>query len=214
MMKSFIGITVAAAASFATAQATYTFDTDTEGWGTFNDAQDFEWDGAIGNPGGAIRARDGRTGAIWYYEAPDNEYGDRSSLLGGEISWDILGITGSQTSVTGRADIILRGEAGVIGLILPVQPVNDQWTSWSALLDASAGWETVASLSNGTLTGNAVSNDEISEVLGSLFGLYIRGEYTNGSDASALDNVNIVPVPGAAAAFGLCGLMAAHRRRR
>jgi uncharacterized protein (TIGR03382 family) len=197
----------------ASASASWTFDADAEGWGTLNDAQDFMWDGSIGNPAGAIRARDVRDGRIWYYAAPTADLGVVSNLYGGEISWDILGIQGNQTSITNRADVMLVGAGLEIGVVLPVQPVNDTWTSWSVLVDAASGWAHVSSLSSGQFSGTAATEAEIRAVLAGLENLYIRGEFTNGADQTALDNVSFIPTPGSVAVLGLGGLAVSRRRR-
>ncbi|USN98546.1 MAG: hypothetical protein H6810_10270 [Phycisphaeraceae bacterium] len=197
----------------AAADLSWTFDVDAAGWGTLNDATAFTWDGALGNPVGAIRARDVGDGRIWYYAAPAGALGDISNLYGGEISWDILGIQGNQTSIPDRADVMLVGGGYQIGIDVDVVPLNGTWTSWSAGLSSAGGWELVSSVSNGVLNGDSATESQIRAVLGDLQGLYIRGEYTNGSDQTAIDNVLVVPGPGVAAGLGM-GAVAARRRRR
>lgn len=211
------GVTLAAFAtisgSLASANVSWTFNADTQGWGTLNDAREFAWDGAIGQPEGAIRARDRGTGAIWYYSAPVADFGDASRFYGGEVSWDILGITGNQTSIPDRADVMIVGGGVTIGIDVDVAPSTADWTSWSAVIDASAGWRTVSSLSNGTLSGTAATQAQIVAALSNLEGFYIRGEYTDGADRTALDNVLVVPGPAGVAALGLAGLAGLRRRR-
>ncbi len=190
-----------------------TFDADDEGWGTLNDARDFTWTDALGNPTGAIRATDSTSGDIWYFSAPSIFLGDRSSLYGGSLSWDVLGITGNQTSIVDRADIMLTGGGLRLGVDLDVLPLTSGWTSWMGLIDASADWKLINSFANGTLTATDATESDLRTVLGSLDGLYIRGEFTNGGDSAAIDNVNLVPAPGVAAMLGLGALGAARRRR-
>lgn len=213
MQRKFMaaGLVLAAFAGAATAQ-TSTFDSDAEGWGTINDARNFTWTDEFGNPGGSIRASDIGNGQIWYYSAPSIFLGDRSSLYGESLNWDILGIVGNQTSVD-RADVMLAGGGMLIGLDVSVLPLNSDWTSWSALMDESAGWRSIASLTSGSLTGGSISEADIRAVLADLSGLYIRGEYTSGGDSTAIDNVSVVPAPGAAALLGL-GALGATRRKR
>jgi hypothetical protein len=172
-----------------------TFDTGDEGWGTLNDATGFTWDANTGNPPGAIRARDIGNGQIWYYSAPAAFLGNQS--LAATLSWDIQGIVGNQTSIPDRADVMLLGAGRVIGIDADVQPLNGPWSSWSVAFDAS-GWESVSSLTSGVLSGTGVTQAELNTVLADLTGMYIRGEYTNGSDATALDNVvlTVIPAPG------------------
>lgn len=212
-MHTVTAAVLSVAAASASAQIMSTFDTDAEGWGTLNDARDFVHTSALGNPPGAIRAEDVGDGRIWYFAASMDYLGDRSANVGGTLEWEISGIRGNQTSISSRADVILTGAGQTIGINIGVQPVNDQWTSWSVLLDAD-GWSTISSLGNGTLSGSAVSDSDFADVLANLDGLYIRGEYTNGSDATALDNVVLtIPAP-AALAIAIPGVLTFGRRRR
>lgn len=134
-------------------------------------------------------------------------------MYGGTLGWDILGIVGDQTSASAGADVMLTGGGLEIGIDLNVLPLTSDWTSWSALLDESAGWNVVSNLSSGGLSATAATEADLRTVLGSLDGLYIRGEFTDGRDATALDNVHLVPAPGAAALLALGGLGGLRRRR-
>lgn len=207
------GLLLASAIASTAVAGIYTFDSDAQGWSLANDGQDFAFDGTIGNPGGAISARDIVSGSIWFFGSPTVEAGNRSELYGNAVTWDILGITGNHTSASTGADVMLTGNGMQIGLDMGVLPVNGQWTSWSALIDESAGWQTVSSFSSATLTGTIADEAMIRGVLSDLTGVYIRGEFTNGADSTAIDNVSIVPAPGALALMGLSGLVAGRRRR-
>lgn len=207
------GCAFVASCGVASADVSWSFDSDAQGWGTLNDARDFAWDGAIGQPAGAVRARDVGDGRIWYFAAPVVDVSNAASMYGGEIGWDILGIQGNQTSITGRADVMLVGAGLEIGVSASVQPVNGQWTSWSVAISEGAGWETISSLGNGTLSGNAATEADIRAVLADLQGFYLRGEYTNGADQTGLDNVYVIPVPGVAGVLAVAGLGVARRRR-
>lgn len=191
-----------------------TFDTDTEGWGVFNDARDLVWTGAIGNPPGALRATDIGDGRAWYFAASSAYLGDMSAYFGEQLSWDIIGLVGNQTSLTGRADVILSSPTLNLGVVLGVQPVLNQWTSWQVPLSDAANWRVMSSMPNGNVSATVATPAQIQSVLSNLTGLYIRGEYTSGADSSAIDNVLLVPTPGAVALLGLAGLLAAPRRRR
>lgn len=197
----------------ASADIGSSFDTDAEGWGTFNDATGFTWDGGIGNPSGAIRARDVGDGRIWYFAGSALFTGNLAGYYGGSILWDNVGISGSHTSVTGRADVMLVGSGGAIGIDIEGHPINGQWQSWSASI-VEGDWYTVNSLSNGTLTGTPATADLMQAVLGDVTGMYIQGEYTSGGDAIGIDNVwLIVPGPGALSLMAGAGLLASRRRR-
>lgn len=193
----------------------YSFDDDEMGWSIVNDGTGFMWDDTIGNNGdGAIRARDVVSGNIWMFSAPSEYLGNLGGLYGNTISYDILGITGSHTNLGGdRADIILQGAGLSIGIDAGTQPVNDQWTSASALVSVAADWRILSSFSDATLTGSLATQGQIESVLGDMTGFYIRGEYTNGGDATAIDNVDFVPAPSTIALLGLGGLATTRRRR-
>ena len=212
-IRMLTGLVVASVGAVASADVSSTFDSDAEGWGILNDATPLAWEAATGNPGGAISASDLRQGPIWYFAASGDYLGDRSLSFGQELSWDIRGVVGSQTSVTNRADVILSGGGMTIGLDADVLPQLGAWTSWSATL-GGAGWRSV-NISSGALSGGDVSQSDIANVLSNLTALYIRGEYTNGSDASRLDNVLLraVPTPGAALVLGVAGIAGTRRRR-
>ena len=197
----------------ASAGVAWSFDADAQGWGTLNDARDFAWDSNIGQPAGAIRARDVGDGRIWYYAAPVVDISNASGFYGGAIAWNILGIQGNQTSIANRADVMLTGGGLSFGIDVDVVPVNSQWTSWSASVSEAAGWRIVSSTSSGSLSSTAATEADIRAVLADLTGFYIRGEYTNGADQTGLDNVSFVPTPGAAGLLGLFGLGAVRRRR-
>ncbi len=203
---------LALAAGVANAQ-TSTFDTDAEGWSVVNDVSGFTWTDQIGNPPGAVQANDNVSGVIWFFNAPAAYSGDRSAAFGTAITWDLYGIRGNHTSVSNIADVILIGNGTAIGIDVDAQPVNGQWTSWSAPIMASANWRTVPNLSTGAFAGAALTDAEIQAVLANLTGLRLRGEFTSGADSAALDNVNMVPAPGAIALLAVGGLCIARRRR-
>ncbi len=212
-MKSFVAVVVCAAVLPASADVSWSFDSDDMGWSTLNDAREFAWDGTIGQPAGAIRARDIGDGRIWYFSAPAADLGNLSGLYGGTIGWDILGITGNQSSFADRADVMLVGAGLEIGLVTGVAPTTAGWESTAGQLDVSADWKIVSSLSSGTLSGTAVTAAQLRAVLGDLQAVHIQGEYTNGADRSAIDNVSIVPAPAGVALMGFGALAAARRRR-
>lgn len=213
-MKQLSAAIVLALSSAALADFSWSFDADAEGWGTLHDAENFMWDGAIGDPAGAIRATDDGAGPIWYFAAPDVVDGDRAGFYGGSVSWDILGITGNQTTIPGRADVILIGGGLEIGIDADVQPLLTGWTSWSVEMSDTQDWRIISDLEDGDLSGTVATEAQILTVLSALDGLYIRGEYTNGGgDQSAIDNVVFTPTPGATALLAVAGLCAATRRR-
>lgn len=207
-------LALAALAGPALAGVAYPFETDAMGWGTFSDATGFMWDGTIGNNGlGAIRARDVVSGDIWFFDAPQADLGSMGGLYNNSISYDILGITGNHSIGGNLADVILTGGGISIGINFGVQPVNGQWVSASVLVSEAADWKISSSFAGSGLSATDATMADIQTVLGNMDGLYIRGEYTNGGDATALDNVDFVPEPGALALMSMGGLLIFRRRR-
>ncbi len=210
-MKIWMTLMAGSVAGTAAGDVTATFDNDLEGWTTIGDAMEVTWEDAIGQPPGSMQGTDDDvSGTTWFFSASDDFLGDQS--LAESVSYDILGVTGNQVSLDG-ADVMLEGNGMQIGIEFGVQPTIDGWTSWS--VDFTEGdWQTVDSLVNGSLSGNSVSQADIDGVLANLEGLYIRGEYTNGLDSAALDNVNlsVIPTPATASLLGLAAL--GLRRRR
>jgi len=188
------GLLAVTAMAFAGVTIQSTFDADEEGWSTLNDATSFTWTDQFGNPGGSIRATDQASGQWWFFAASDAYLGDMSAYFGGELSWDIYGILGNQ-STTNRADVMLVGGDVAIGINRPVSPALGSWTSWSVKFDTSANWRLVSSLANGTLSSTSATVEDIEVALANLEGMYIRGEYTVGADSTALDNVRLAPPP-------------------
>jgi len=208
---------IAAAVSFALAASgaqggiTSTFDADAEGWGTLNDARDFAWDGSIGNPGGAIKATDIGSGQYWYFAASDAYEGDLSAYYGGSLSWELLGITGDQADAN-PAEVMIFGGGLQIGIDIDYLPTNGSWTGAEVSL-FEAGWEIVSSTTGGGLSGTAVTEQQMRDVLADVTGLFIRGEFTTGGDSTALDNVVLVPGPAVAILPAGFGVLAMRRRR-
>ncbi len=214
MRTHFALLSIAALTSTSFGGIAYSFDSDDMGWGTVSDATGFMWDGTIGNGGlGAIRARDVVGGDIWYFSAPAGDLGNLSGLYGNSISYDLLGLTGNQALGGDRADVMISGAGMTIGIDFGVQPVLDQWISASTIVSADLDWRIVDDFPDGGLSGTDATIADIQAVLADVTGLYIRGEYTNGGDAMALDNVNYVPSPGALSMLSVAGLLIARRRR-
>ncbi len=192
----------------------YSFDSDAMGWGTVSDATGFMWDDTIGNGGlGAIRARDVVSGDIWYFNAPAGDLGDLSGLYGNSISYDLMALTGNQALGGDRADIMISGAGMTIGIDLDAQPVRDEWVSVSTMVSTDLDWRVVDDFGDGGMSADEVTLEQFQAVLADVTGFYIRGEYTSGGDAMALDNVNLVPTPGALSLLSVAGLLIARRRR-
>lgn len=184
-------------------------------WSTVNDTSSLGWRGDIGNPAGSFAAVDQAAGDIWFFEAPSKFLGDQSAAAGETLSWDLLALIGNQgIANNGLADLMLTSGSTAIGLTLGVTPTSSAWTTWSATLGEAVGqdWRTVTSLASGSL-GASVDAAVIDSVLSDLDGLFIRGEFTNGSDSVAIDNVVLVPTPASAAVASIVGVLVLRRRR-
>ncbi len=214
LFTSIVGLSIIAAASTASADLVYTFDTDAQGWGTLNDARNFQWDDAIGSENlGAIKAVDIGNGQYWYYSAPTIDLGAGVVNMNDTISWDILGITGLHNRTNNYADVMLTGNGIQIGIDISTQPVNGQWTNWNTTINDTSGWKIISAMGTGTLSATDATMTDIQSVLANLDGFYIRGEYTAGGDSTALDNVNVVPAPAGLAMFSVIGVALTRRRR-
>jgi hypothetical protein len=196
----------------AAGQTISTFANDAEGWGTFSDARDFRWDASLGNPAGSIIADDVGTGATWYFSASDAYLGDQSGALANTFSFDILGVRGNQT-FGGIADVVIVGADLEIGIILDVAPGNGQWTSWSVIFSETEDWRFMTDIPNAGISDTQATQADLAAALADLQAIYIRGEYSFGSDSTALDNVVLVPAP-TTLAVSLGMLSLGLRRRR
>lgn len=167
-----------------------TFDTNTEGWTIFGDAQ-VEYVASGGNLGGYISATDQSTGITWFFEAPTKFLGNISAAYGQLLTFELKqSRTDNQNDVnTGDAifnsniipDIVLVKDELMLLYNFPGSP-GTSWTPHSVRLDEFDGWRNDA-------TGHPATQVELITVLSSLTALWIRGEYRSGSDTGGLDNV-------------------------
>lgn len=178
--------------SFASTFAQSTFDTDRDGWlvkdlpfptpgappvelQTFMPTQQ----PAGGNPGGYISFAD-PTANTWYWFAPAKFLGNKLGAYGGTLSFDLV-VTGTGT-LYDEEDVILVGGGITLVFTLPARPGTTFTTYHIGLTET--GWRL------NTRAGAAATQTDMATVLGSLTGLYIRGEYLLSSDdAGKLDNV-------------------------
>jgi hypothetical protein len=155
-----------------------TFDTDTDGWSTYNDATNFRHIATGGNPGGHIAATDQASGAIYYFVAPSKFLGDRTRSYASTLSYDVK--TSAAVSAGGD-DIVLISGGITIRLRFPTGP-GTSWTHYSTTLSEDAGWINTA-------TGVAPTPEVFLQVMANITTLRIRGEYVSGGDIGYLDNV-------------------------
>lgn len=182
-----------AMAGVARADVVSTFDTDAEGWSLANGAGSFTWGPALGNPGGGISGIDSVGGQLWYFSASAAFLGDQSAMSGGTLSWDRRNLVGG-SAVTEVTDAILQGAGLRIGYAIPGNIDLPTWQTFSVPL-SPAGWFLVGNFPSTPSSGTAVTPAQFADILADLTGMYLQGEYRNGNDSGALDNVIMVPAP-------------------
>ncbi len=160
------------------------FDTGDEGWLILGDAQggrgDPDFVASGGNPGGHISAKDDAQGGVWFFQAPVAYRGNFSGALGKTLTFDLK--QSSLSSQFDAKDVSLTGGGLTIVVDAGSNPGLD-WTSYSIVLDASAGWTLDA------LGGTPATQSDILTVLTDLNDMLIRGEYVDGPDTGGLDHV-------------------------
>ncbi len=187
MVRGFLFLAGVAAIQGARADVVSTFDTSTEGWTLINGGSSLTWSATLGNPGGGISGNDSVSNQLWYFSAPAAFLGDQSGVLGGTLTWDRRNLGGS--SAAGQApDVILQGAMLRIGFAIPGNIDLPTWQTFSVPV-SSAGWYIVPPFPSSPPTGASITPEQFASVLSSLTALYIQGEYRNGDDTGALDNV-------------------------
>jgi len=182
-----------------------TFDSSDEGWTIEGDPDLTSDDLGIATPEyteGYIWVNDSVSGGIMYWVAPQKYLDDKSYYSGKFLKFDLRELYRDGYHFP-SPDVMLFSNDGTKLVYFDQnnydnsQP-NNSWNSYEIKLDSSAGWKdaTGISLSSSTTFLTQYSNDlttatdsQISSVLGSLKSLYIRAEFTHGSDTDALDNV-------------------------
>lgn len=218
------GAAALVALTASSALAAGAFDAGTEGWTSFGNSTAPVWNAGGGNPGGYLSVVDGDDG--WaYLSAPATYLAPIST--GGTFSFD-LRHSAPTTRYPFLYDVrVALSGAGINLISESVRPTLD-WASYSFNLDLSGGWRIHSSLANNYNPANPLPTlSQFQSVLGSLTGVYISADYTNGTslvgvtDITQIDNVRLtgltaVPEPAtwAMLLMGFGGLGAMIRRRR
>jgi Laminin B (Domain IV) len=167
------------------------------------------WLPAGGNPGGYITNND-PNGNVQYWLAPASFLGNQSAAYSNSLLFSLM------DSPVGagfdQADIILTGGGLTLTRQLPSVP-NATWTSYTIPLIAGS-WHL------NSPSGAVASSANLQTALGSLTGLYIRGEFYLTNDQQSIDSVQLqtdaaaVPEPATLTAllFGLGAMIAAKRK--
>jgi hypothetical protein len=138
-----------------------------------------------GTGGGFVQLADPTQGPTFYWRAPSKFLGDVGFAYGSFLRFSVRDDGGESYFMF--PDVILTGA----GLTLEYSmnaldyPLGPQFVNYSIPLTESA-WSNVSG------DGSAPTPAQMEAVLGSLDGLYIRGEYLNGPDTGALDSVSLI----------------------
>lgn len=158
------------------------FHTDSEGWRALGNTTGADhgltWLATGGNPDGCVRASD-NTSDTWYFVAPPSFTGNMSATFGRQIRFDLR--QSDISSPFDGPDVILDGESMSLVHDTASNP-GTNWTSYMVPLLPDS-WRVDA------LTGALATEAEMRNVLSTLTGFRIRGEYRSGSDTAWLDNV-------------------------
>ncbi len=163
-----------------------TFNTDTDGWTTWDHQPPFynaTWTTA---GGGAIQFSEGNgDGATTFWQAPSKFLGDKSVAYNGYLSFDVWHSTTASYYL--GSGITLGGSGMEFHFdIFPRNPGTSR-TSYKVALNEQAGWR------KSNLNGPAPTQSEMMMLLRDLKWVRIRGEYRNGNNETGfLDNVRIL----------------------
>ena len=190
-------LTIFGASSFASVIVESTFDTDADGWTPFqNYGATVEHSTVGGNPGGHIWVDD-KTDEWGYLAAPSKFLA--TGLYNTELSFDLRHFASGPVSTVLygiRAALVGNGLSLIIESDLP----NTSWTSYSFLINESAGWRIFSDLNQDFSDSAPVPTAaEMQSVLSNLDGLYIATDYTDGFldgnslniDRTYIDNVRL-----------------------
>lgn len=159
------------------------FSVDDQGWRLVGDSTTAvpTYEATGGNPGGFVRGFDQVVGGVWFWQAPAKFLGNDSAAYGHTLTYD-LRMRGSGP-LFDDSDVILDGAGLSLHFDTSPVPADVPWTSYSVLLDETAGWRV------GSLAGPLATQVQIQDVLSDVTGLRIRGEFIVGPDNGDLDNV-------------------------
>lgn len=125
---------------------------------------------------------------LWFWQAPAKFLGDKSAAYGTSLEYDLKQLYASGTPLTTYPDVILAGAGMVLVTDAGPNPLTT-WTHYTVPLTETSGWRITS------LAGPVPTKEQFQAVLASLTALRIRGEFIDGGDKSAIDNVTLVSVP-------------------
>lgn len=158
-----------------------TFDSGADGWATGDNASELQHVSTGGRPGGYVEAQAQDEGGIWYWVAPPSFTGDFEAAYNGALRFELTQATAETT--LDSADVILEGASDTLTVTVANPPTSD-WTAYRIPLRPAAGWTVQGS-------GQAPTTAEMKDVLASIEGVRIRGNYWEEGGAVGLDNVRL-----------------------
>lgn len=171
-----------------TPQEGSTFENDAGGWKIVGDAQGgyveptYMEDGGV--VGGYIHAKDDVAGGVWYFSAPQEYLGNKSSYYGATLRYSTFQYFPGNPNQFQNKDIIFKSPNSLIYYEYEMEEYpKDTWTHYAIKIEANKGWKKE--------NGNPASSYDIKNVLKNLTEFSIRGEYQSGDDEAGLDNVRI-----------------------
>ncbi|MFM7199673.1 MAG: laminin B domain-containing protein [Myxococcota bacterium] len=161
-----------------------TFDSDDEGWSAvfFNTVVPLP----VAYADGAIYVVDADDGDTFYWNAPLEFLGNKSTAYGGKLRWTARDIGGGTYDQDNSQVVMLGGMVGssfqVINCPCPLLPGAASYQELSVTLSASGSG---CFFSN----GSKPTASQFTSVLRTLSFLQIKAEYLNGADEASMDHV-------------------------
>lgn len=202
--KTFVPVLMlAGAVSLVRAEIRSSFDTDAEGWvvvslpasGPFTTP--LATNAATFNACGYVQSDDPTT-VTSFWQAPARFLGARSASYGLTLEWDVKIAPLAGKMIDASPEVVLLGAGLALVIDAGPAPPPGVWTHYRVTLDERAAWK------KDNLAGVAPTRAEFQAALASLTALRLCGEYVEGSEVDALDNVvlntttNATPVSGLA----------------
>lgn len=178
------------------------FDDSTLGWTVWGDAQgpsvDPTFVPGLGDPPGSIGADDDAAGGVWYWRAPSSYWSDEvNPTPDPRLRFD-LRQSGDGPLFDACDVIVVDGGRGacLTGSAVP----GATFTSYTVRFRVGdESWHEVGASGGFPSTvkpGDPISQNALDTIVGSIDGLFIRGEFITGPDSGGLDNVALGSVAG------------------